>query len=199
MARGSTVAGSKSVVVIGLATGLAAGCMLDPHAGHRPARFHAGPNTRAVSVAPTDDGSPRGNTASRGVIPPEAAPHVSATSVSMQFTMAMPYWIYTGVEAETGRLSTAGSNFAGAYAIVGLHQELPLGGLGAELAAGWQGIRYERGGDQHDSLVLEPRLRAQLWIAEQWTLGASVGARLGHEREGDWMAGAYLGVHSQRF
>jgi hypothetical protein len=58
-------------------------------------------------------------------------------------------------------------------------------------------LRYEEGGGQENRLILEPRVRAQLWIAEQWTLGGAIGARIG--TQGEWMGGLYLGVHSHRF
>ena len=186
-------------IVVG---GVMSGCFLDPRAGYRPARFHVGPNTRVMSVPPDAEASGGGATgaASRSTSPSEPdAPQLSATSVSMQFTMAAPRWFYAGIEAETGRLERRGSNLAAAYGIVGFEQAVPLGSLGAELAAGWQGVRYQSGDDEHDSLVVEPRVRGQLWIAEQWTLGATLGARLGGDQGDDWMAGAYLGVHSHRF
>lgn len=176
------------------------GCLLDPQVGNRPARFHIGPNTRAVSV-PTPDPDARqpfgAARSSTSTAPDEQ--QLSATSVSMQFTMATSYPLYTGIEAETGRLHLPGSNFAAAYGVVGLEQHLGFGSVGAELAAGWQGVRYTSGDEEHNTLVAEPRLRGQLWIAEQWTLGATLGARLTDGLSDDWMAGAYLGVHSHRF
>lgn len=197
MSRAS--AGASSLLVCALIPGLVSGCLLDPKAGYRPARFHVGPNTRAVTLPPDTDPAPARGTA-RSTVPTEPDPYqVSATSVSLQFTMASPHLFYSGIEAETGRLSLPGSNLAAAYAVVGLDQPLGFGSFGAELAAGWQGVRYESGEEDHDSLVVEPRLRAQLWIATQWTFGATAGARLAEGLSNDWMAGAYLGVHSHRF
>lgn len=161
-----------------------------------------GPNTRAMSVPSDAADAPdqRTDGAARSTNPSEPdAQHLSATTVSAQFTMATPYWIYSGVEVESGRLDIPHSNLAGAYGIVGLQQDVSLGSFGAEVAAGWQGVRYESGEADHDSLLVEPRLRGQLWIAEQWTLGATLGARMTDDGNDDWMAGAYLGVHSQRF
>lgn len=181
---------------------MASGCLLDPHVGHRPARFHVGPNTRAVSV-PTvpepDSAQPTGGATRGSTVTGPDEQQLSATSVAMQFTMATSYPFYTGIEVETGRLDQPGSNFAAAFAVVGLEQRLGFGAVGAELAAGWQGLRYDRGDQEHDTLVAEPRVRGLLWIAEQWTLGATLGARLAGGRNDDWMAGAYLGVHSHRF
>lgn len=181
---------------------MASGCLLDSQAGRRPARFHVGPNTRAMSV-PTepapDAASSTGGVAKSSTSTGSDEQELSATSIAMQFTMATSYALYAGIEAETGRLDVRGSNLAGAYAVVGLEQPLGFGSVGAELAAGWQGVRYHFGDEDHDTLVAEPRLRGQLWIAEQWTLGATLGARLAGGLNDGWMAGAYLGVHSHRF
>ena len=186
-------------LICGLAGAMVSGCLLDPQAGKRPARFHVGPNTRAVSVPTAPDAAqPIGAARSSTSTDPDEQ-QLSATSIAMQFTMATSHLLYTGIEAETGRLELPRSNFAGAYAVVGLEQRLGFGAVGAELAAGWQGLRYNSGDEEHDTLVAEPRLRGQLWIAEQWTLGATLGARLTGGRNDDWMAGAYLGVHSHRF
>jgi hypothetical protein len=175
---------------------------MDPQAGRRPARFHVGPNTRAVSVpTPVEDSGPTGG-AAKSASSSSADPveqQLSANSIALQFTMATAYPLYTGIEAETGRLSLPGSNLAAAYAVVGLEQRLGFGAVGAELAAGWQGVRYNSGDEDHDTLVAEPRLRGQVWIAEQWTLGATFGARIAGGQKDDWMGGAYLGVHSHRF
>ncbi len=181
---------------------MGSGCLLDPHAGRRPARFHLGPNTRALSVPTAPDPGPvrPGGGAARSATSPEPdAQQLSAGSIAMQFTMATAYPLYTGIELETGRLDLPHSNFAAAYAVVGLDQTLGFGSIGAELATGWQSLRYHSGDLEHESLVAEPRLRGQLWIAEQWTLGATFGVRMAGEHDDDWMAGAYLGVHSHRF
>jgi hypothetical protein len=198
MSRAS--AGAFSLLVCALIPGLVSGCILDPKAGHRPARFHVGPNTRAMTVPAEPDATPTRTGTARSTVPTDPDPQqLGATSVSLQFTMAMPRLFYSGIEAETGRLDLPGSNLAAAYGVVGMEQDVGLGSFGAELAAGWQGVRYVSGEEDHDSLVVEPRLRAQLWIAEQWTLGATLGARYAGDITNDWMAGAYLGVHSHRF
>lgn len=179
------------------------GCLLDPKLGKQPARFHVGPNTRSLGVptAPAPDARPAPDGAARSASsatePDEQ--QLSATSVAMQFTMAMTHQLYSGIEAETGRLHVPGSNLAVASAVVGLEQRLGFGSVGAELALGWQSIRYTSGDTEHRTVVAEPRLRGQLWIADQWTLGATFGARTDGGRNGDWMTGAYLGVHSHRF
>lgn len=198
MTRGSALPG---FLLCGLIGALASGCLLDPHAGKRPARFHIGPNTRALSVPVSEpDARPAtGGAAQRATSPAPDVQQLAATSVALQFTMATAYPLYTGIEAETGRLGQPGSNLAVASAVVGLDQHLGFGSVGAELAAGWQSVRYGHGDGEHETLVAEPRIRGQLWIATQWTLGAAFGARLTRERRDDWMAGVYLGVHSHRF
>ena len=200
MTRGSTF---PVILLCGLAGALASGCLLDPQAGKGPARFHVGPNTRTLSLPASEpSATPAAGDAGQRSASPAPSPgeqQLSANSVAMQFTMATPYAFYAGVEAETGRLGQPGSNLAVASAIVGVDQELGFGSVGAELAVGWQSVRYDRGDQEHGALVGEPRIRGQVWIAEQWTLGAAVGTRLSRERSDEWMAGAYLGVHSHRF
>jgi hypothetical protein len=204
MARELSARGMASLFVCGgTMAALVSGCVLDPKAGYRPARFHVGPNTRTLSVPDAANAPPATTTGAArttSTSPEDDTQRLGATSVSMQFTMETFHGFYSGVEAETGRLDLPGTtNFAAAYGVVGLQQSVPLGALGAELAAGWQGVRYWSGEEDHDSWVAEPRLRAQLWLAEQWTLGATVGARMSRDGRDDWMAGAYLGVHSHRF
>lgn len=190
----------RSLVVCGVISSALSGCLLDPHAGHRPARFHVGPNSRAVAVPrATPDGTTSGAARSTSPTAEVDSEQLAATTVSMQFTMQTPHAFYTGIEAETGRLHVPLSNVAAAYGIVGLEQDVGLGSLGAEVAAGWQSIRYKSGDAEHETMVVEPRLRGQLWIAQQWTLGATLGARLDDGGDNGWMAGAYLGVHSHRF
>jgi hypothetical protein len=49
----------------------------------------------------------------------------------------------------------------------------------------------------HDVGVLEPRVRGELWLAPQLTLGAAAGAEISGQHA--WMAGIYLGVHSHSY
>lgn len=175
------------------------GCLLlDPNAGKGPARFFAGPNARSVMApgAPKPNASP---TTFAGSTPaPEASStQLSAVTASFQFTMRARLGYYAGIEAEAGRLDENGSNFGGAYAIVGGEHASSFGSIGVELASGWRGLRYGFGDEQDDRLVFEPRVRGQIWIADQWTVGGAAGALLGGG--GQWMAGVYIGVHSHRF
>ncbi len=180
----------------GLLALLATGCLFDNHAATRPARFAVGPNLRALDV-PTGGGA-RGTTAGRtSETTPAARDPLSAVSASLKFTMQTSLHTYAGAEIETGRLEGETSSFSGAYGIFGVEQPLGFGSFGVELATGWRGLRYGTGDDEQDLLVIEPRVRGQIWIGEQWTLGGAVGAVAG--RGGEWMTGVYLGVHSLRF
>ncbi|MBP8808278.1 MAG: hypothetical protein KBG48_09720 [Kofleriaceae bacterium] len=194
---------SPGILLCGLVGALASGCLFDPQAGKGPARFHVGPNARSLSVPASEPSATAAASAagqrSASPAPSSGEQHLSANSVALQFTMATAYGFYAGAEAETGRLGQPGSNLAVASAIVGVDQDLGFGSVGAELAVGWQSVRYDRGDQEHGAMVGEPRIRGQVWIAEQWTLGAAVGTRLSRERSDEWMAGAYLGVHSHRF
>jgi hypothetical protein len=191
--------GLAVVVLVGALATLASGCLFDRSIGYRPARFNAGPTVRAfnVPVAPSD-GAPT-TTASRTIDEPDATQtdRLSAASVGLQFVMQTALHTYMGGEIEAGRLEAEGSNFSGAYWVIGGEHAGKLGSIGAELASGWRGIKPGYGADTENELVFEPRVRGQLWIAEQWTIGAAAGARLGGG--GDWMAGVYLGVHSHAF
>jgi hypothetical protein len=93
---------------------MASGCLLDPQAGHRPARFHVGPNTRAVSVpaVPAPDAAqPTGGAARSSTSTGPDEQQMSATSIAMQFTMATAYPLYTDRGGD-GRLHLPGSNLA---------------------------------------------------------------------------------------
>ena len=187
---------TKGLAFAGIVGVLTTGCLWERKVD-RPARFNAGPTMRAVNVGSSEDGGPPG--AARSTTAPDSSTdRVGATTASLQFTMSMGHKVYAGGEAETGKLAMPGSWLAGAYGIVGAEHLMGRGALGVELAAGWRGVRYSlEAGDDDDHLVLEPRVRAQLWFAEQWTLGGAVGTRVG--AEGEWMAGVYLGVHSAAF
>jgi hypothetical protein len=183
------------VVAIACVAWLATGCLLDRSLGTRPARFHVGPNTRSLVVPITQSpGAPPSTTfSSTSPAPEKFDTRLAAVTAVFQFTMSMR-GLYLGGEAETGQLEARGSNFAGAYGIAGIEHSGGLGSLGVELASGWRGLRFDLGDDDHDSFVVEPRVRGQLWIGDQFTLGAAAGAVLGER--GDWMAGVYLGIHS---
>jgi hypothetical protein len=126
---------------------------------------------------------------------PRHSSHGAGTG-DLQFTVAYRK-ILVGLELEEGRLGTDGSNYAGAYSIIGFEHNMRAAAIGVELASGWRGIRYHGDSDDVSAFVAEPRVRGQLRLGDQVTLGAVVGSTLGEL--GSWMAGAYLGFHSSAF
>lgn len=103
-----------------------------------------------------------------------------------------------GGEAETGRFAGQdGSNIAGGYAVAGARAPLRLGALSAELAGGWRSLRDSIDAPDHSMYILEPRVRGELWLNPQLTLGAAAGAEVGGQHA--WMAGVYIGVHSHDY
>jgi len=163
------------------------GCALDPHRHDRPARLRIGTNGRRISAPATDPVALRSGTSET----PRTA--YDALTFTGQFTLTGRS-LYVGGEAETGRLDATGSNLAGAYAIAGVQHLADYGSLAAEFAAGWRSLRFSLDNDGASTLVLEPRLRAEIWMSSQLSLGATTGATLGEQ--GGWMAGLYLGIHS---
>lgn len=123
--------------------------------------------------------------------------NMSGVTAGIQFTMAAGQHLYLGGEVETGRLMEYGSNLAGAYGVAGVRHANKFGALAVEMVGGWRSVRYELNDEEHERAVLEPRIRGQVWISEQFALGAAAGATLGDQ--GAWMAGLYLGIHSHAF
>ena len=124
----------------------------------------------------------------------------TAVSTSLRFTGRAPFNTFLGVEGEAGTLlGHHGSNLAGAYGVVGARGELSRIRLAVETVAGRRWVRYGLDGLRSDpaTWVVEPRVRADLWLGSQVTLGAAVGATLGDRSV--WMAGVYLGFSSSDF
>jgi hypothetical protein len=75
--------------------------------------------------------------------------------------------------------------------------------FGIELAAGGRSVHYTS--LTNESLmnasvstgVVEPRARAEYWVSPYLALGAQAGTNV--LARGDWMAGAYLSVHTRAF
>ncbi len=177
---------------------LGGGCVLDRHAPDRPAHFQVGINTRQLAPHASAPSDP--NIALRSTQPTEPATatdsHLTSTTGTVQFTMATRYHTYLGAEAESGYLDKVGSNYAGAYGILGVEEAGRFGSISAEVAAGVRDLRYGFDSGDVTSGVIEPRVRAQLWLSDQFALGAAVGADLGDHA---WMAGVSLGVYSNAF
>jgi hypothetical protein len=152
-------------------------------------------NTRSFASS----SEPAEPVAQRSTLPPAAAvsSEYKGVSGSAQFTMSTPYRTYVGGEIESGVLEASGSKLGGAYAVVGAETSLHVGSLAVEVAGGWRALQYEAGVDGVDSFILEPRLRGNVWMSEQFTFGAAIGATLG-ERDA-FMAGVYFGVYSHPF
>jgi hypothetical protein len=181
----------RSILFAAVVASSTMACAFDPYRAHRPARLLLGTNAR--DLAGSDD-----RIAARTASPTaaEAVAH-SAQTVSAQFTMATTHRLYGGFELEAGRLDSRGSNFAGAYAVVGAEHAWSAGSIGAELVGGWRALRDGLEADDVSSLVAEPRVRGQLQVSPQLTLGAVVGSTFAER--GSWLAGLYLGVHSDVF
>jgi len=157
-----------------------------------PVEFEVGFNNRQFAALPGE------MTAFRGPIADPAVQANVAHTVSLRFTTATRRGVFLGGEAETGVLATPGSNLAGAYGVAGVRGRIGERiAVAAELAAGGRWIRY---GDKYDDvarLVGEPRVRAEVWLHPQWTLGGAIGSTLGARDV--WMVGVYVGVHSLPF
>lgn len=180
---------------LSLALLFVAACAFDPQRAIRPARFTVGMNAQRIATpAPPTDPGVAARTTDGGAQPAASS---NAVAMSGQFTMATRDHLYLGGEVEAGRLAEPGSNLAGAYGIVGAEGASRIGSLGVELATGWRGVRYTLDSDDVNDAIVQPRVRGQLWVSPQVTLGAAAGATLVGDRS--WMAGVYLGVHSNLF
>jgi hypothetical protein len=179
---------------LALALLVVAACAFDPQRAIRPARFTVGMNAQRITPAP-DPTTVTARTTDGGSAPPSASSN--AVAMSGQFTMSTRDHLYLGGEVEAGRLADPGSNLAGAYGIMGAEGVSHVGSLGVELATGWRGVRYTIDSNEVNDAIVQPRVRGQLWVSPQVTLGAAAGATLVGDR--GWMAGVYLGVHSSLF
>lgn len=116
--------------------------------------------------------------------------------MSAQFAMMLHSHFYLGGEVEAGELETPGSNVAGGFLVIGGEGSSHFGSLAVEVATGSRSLRYRLGAKDVVDTIVEPRVRAYLWLNSQVTLGAAAGATLG---DLGWMVGAYVGVHSNLF
>ncbi len=153
--------------------------------------FQIGFNVRQFAATPGE------MTAFRGQASEPAIEAGVARTFSLRFTRRFRHGFWLGGEAETGVLAEPGSNLAGAYGVAGVRGMLGTRvALAVELAAGPRWVRYASELDDVAKVIAEPRVRAEVWVHPQWTLGGAIGSTLGG---GDvWMAGVYVGVHSRR-
>ncbi|MBA3395412.1 MAG: hypothetical protein H0T89_22380 [Deltaproteobacteria bacterium] len=185
----------RRIVCAVLITAGATGCLLDRHRKDRPARFVVGTHARGLATG-TATAAPASDVAARTTTEPASASH-GAKTLTGQFTMVTQHLLYGGVEVEAGVLEERGSNFGGAYGVVGAEQVSRAGAIGVELVGGWRGLRERLGATDVNTYVAEPRVRAQLRLGPQLMLGAVAGATVGER--GSWMAGLTLGFHSHAF
>ena len=187
----------KSLAVLGLACA-AGGCLWEKDLARRPARMQLGFNTRSVA---TDVPKPE---FAGGVLvarttgePPPSTERFASKGVTgnAQFTMGYRHGIYMGAEVEAGPMSREGAYFGGAYGVVGADTGSGRGSLSVELIAGRRWLRTELGADDIASVALEPRVRGQLLIGPQVTIGGVIGANAVPGEQG-WMAGIYIGLFS---
>jgi hypothetical protein len=91
----------------------------------------------------------------------------------------------------------------GGAGVVGAMSRQGNAAFGVELAAGGRSVVYQLGDSSSASstsvgtAVVEPRARAQYWVTPFVALGAQVGANV--IDHGDWMAGAFLAVHTRAY
>jgi hypothetical protein len=159
--------------------------------GEPGVHFEIGFNTRQFSP-PSDD-----MVALRTIGPADPENSGSAVTASFRFTRHLRWQTFVGFEAETGMLAASGSNVGGAYGVTGARGVLGPVTLLAELASGRRWTRHELHGPDLGRWVLEPRVRAELWMHPRFTLGGALGSTIGDHDV--WMAGVYVGVHSLPF
>ena len=179
----------RGAVLVGLGCAWA-GCV---HPFDPPTRLQLGVRGRHFATAAPADGATSARTAAGAT---EAAPSIDGVLGNAHFTMATRYHAYLGGEVEVGTLGTPGSNAAAVSAIAGAEGMSHFGSVGVELAGGWRTMRYSTEGENASSYGVEPRVRGEIFVGPQISLGALAGAGL---RERTWMAGLFLGIHSHDY
>lgn len=184
----------RGLALIALGTAVGAGCAIDPHKHYRPTRMQVGLHARQYAVP----GAAPSNAARAAVAQPGGGSDAETSGVTgaLQFTQTLRRFLYVGGELEAGTLSRRGSNVAGGYGVLGLEHRAAYGTVGVELVGGYRALRAELGAEDIGSLVLEPRVRGQVWMSPQLSLGATAGTNV---EDGTWMAGFFVGVHSEMF
>ncbi len=185
----------RTVVLSGLGCVFATTAFANPR-GENPMQFEFGVNTRQFEA--TEGERVAFRTMSPQPVDPAEASN-SALTMSLRFTGRTAYNMFFGVEGEVGEiLGLNDSNVAGAYGIAGARADVGRLRMGIEMAAGRRWIRYALDGREDASVMMaEPRVRADLWVSPRFTLGGAAGATLGERSV--WMAGVYIGLHSQDF
>jgi hypothetical protein len=136
-----------------------------------------------------------------------------AVTTQLRFLVHMRGALYIGAEGELGGLVSQvptdpsmmqnSAMVMGGAGLVGAMSRQGNAAFGVELAAGGRSVVYQFAGlDEPTSTsigtaVLEPRARAQYWVTPFIALGAQAGANV--VSHGDWMAGAFLSIHTRAF
>ncbi|NVB85621.1 MAG: hypothetical protein HOV81_45070 [Kofleriaceae bacterium] len=191
-----TMLRSGSFLVVLLCTTPA--CVVDRlHGYERPAHFETVVNARHIAPVQrpvTSIARTTGETSTTSEVPDTGG---GAGSIALRFTMRARWNTYLGAEAEAGAMAREGSNLAGGYGVAGMRHPFRFGALSAEVAAGWRGLRDALNAPDRSDYVLEPRVRGEMWLGPQVSLGATAGADL--TTQGAWVAGMYVGIHSLDF
>jgi hypothetical protein len=130
-----------------------------------------------------------------------AAGPAPATAIASALRLGWGFGAHTYVaaEGELGRLETTGTtgSLLGLLGVVGVRTGLPGAQLAAELAGGSRGVYGHDVMLDAKSVVIEPRVRSELWIAPRVSLAATLGTSLVERR--DWMVGVSVGVHGRAY
>jgi hypothetical protein len=144
--------------------------------------------------------NPAAGTASRSTSPTMVEPAGSDTIYSFvqQYAAATTRHSYIGLEVEIapnpdeGPEPDAGRMAAGAHGVFGIMAGTQHVRLGADVAGG---LRLFENDDE--KLMLETRVRGDIWLTPWVTLGAAVGTSL--VDRGDWVTAIYIGMHTDTF
>lgn len=184
-------------LVFGFAGLVATGCVWERNVDKRLARVQLGVNSRQLSVQKPDDKPSYIARTTEPVPQPSNEQASSGVTGSLQFTMRYPrnnIPIYMGAEVEAGPLENQGY-LGGAYGVVGAEAASGRGSLSVELSGGRRWLRSGLNEEDIPGWMLEPRVRAQLTLTPQVTVGGVLGANALPDERG-WMAGVYIGMFS---
>jgi hypothetical protein len=185
-------------LVFGFAGLVATGCVWERNVDKRLARVQLGVNSRQLTTqAPADKPSYLARTTTPTPQPTANTQDSSGVTGSLQFTMRYPrnnIPIYMGAEVEAGPLENQGY-LGGAYGVVGAEAASGRGSLSVELSGGRRWLRAGLNEEDIPGWALEPRVRAQLALTPQITVGGMLGANALPDDRG-WVAGVYVGMFS---
>ncbi|MDX2090704.1 MAG: hypothetical protein SFX73_22795 [Kofleriaceae bacterium] len=182
--------------VLTFTTLVAAGC--GPALEQPIVRASLGANARQVAMPAPSSNRPASiaRTTTAAPQPEEASqPLDSAVTGALQFSVRPVGFLYFGGEVEAGAFAREGSNYGGAYGVLGVEAGGQRAFLSLEVAAGRQWLRYDLNATDVGANVVEPRVRAQVLLNPQVSLGGMIGANAMPEERG-WTAGLFLGIYS---